>query len=223
LAVLARDDFLSPVSQAKLKLPVIATFLSGQLWTIVLLLILIGWLFEASFRSYRRELDTVADLNSRLSPKIKISVAGKGVSEDIDVNGARTKWVQFTVQGATNAPLSHCQAWLERVDRLDANSEIEFSLMEEPLRCEWSVTNDTERYSFNIPVGLQRRVNIFAVTWERPIVALVEFCKLKLQREINTSGIYRITVLVTADDAPPLRATFRFECQNYNNVYLVPD
>ena len=85
LAVLVCDDFLSPVSQAKLKLPVIATFLSGQLWTIVLLLILIGWLFEASFRSYRRELDTVADLNSRLSPKIKISVAGKGVSEDIDV------------------------------------------------------------------------------------------------------------------------------------------
>jgi hypothetical protein len=48
-----RDDFLSLEQQARLKGPVVAHLLSWQVWTIATLLIVIGWLFEAAFRSHR--------------------------------------------------------------------------------------------------------------------------------------------------------------------------
>src|SRR5437016_2447679 len=59
ILVWLRDDFLSAALQAKLKGPVVAQLLSWQVWTIGVLLIVVGWVFEASFRSHRRILEAV--------------------------------------------------------------------------------------------------------------------------------------------------------------------
>jgi hypothetical protein len=56
MAILFRDDFLSPEQQAKLKGPVVAQVLSWQIWTIAALVIVGAWVFEASFRGHRRML-----------------------------------------------------------------------------------------------------------------------------------------------------------------------
>src|SRR5207248_5634512 len=61
IAILFRDDFLSPEQQAKLKGPVVAHLLSWEVWTVAALLIVIGWLFEASFRSHRRIVGVITD------------------------------------------------------------------------------------------------------------------------------------------------------------------
>jgi hypothetical protein len=65
IGLFVRDDWLSPELQAKLKGPVVAHLLSWQAWTITALVIVVGWLFEASFRAHRRMIIAVTKAETR--------------------------------------------------------------------------------------------------------------------------------------------------------------
>jgi hypothetical protein len=56
--------------------------------------------------------------------------------------GPSSKWVQFSVSCATNAPLIDCEAWLTGVQRIDGNA-IGPQLVEEHIHCQWSHLRDT--------------------------------------------------------------------------------
>src|SRR5439155_26475891 len=116
IVIALRDDFLSPELQAKSKAPVVAHLLSWQIWATTFLVIIIGWLFEASFRVHRRALSdsdvakaeagaAKAELAARLTPNMRIYVEGDGIRE-LPSQSASAKWVQFVVQGTMDAPLT---------------------------------------------------------------------------------------------------------------------
>jgi hypothetical protein len=147
-----------------LKGPVVAHLLSWQIWAITFLIIIVVWLFEASFRIYRRaiseadvaEAETDAaktELHRKLSLKIQISIDGNWISEDTDSAGVTTKRVQFVAKGKNKAPLVNCEALIEQVYRLGSDSQIQAKIMEEPLRCEWSNTSGDENFEVQYPTA----------------------------------------------------------------------
>jgi hypothetical protein len=67
---------------------------------------------------------------------------------------------------------------------------------------------------------LPQRANLFFVSETDGPILLLEPQRITLANEMKTSGQYRISVLVTAHDAPSKAASFIFECQSFQNVWL---
>jgi len=183
-------------------------------------------LLNAPVAFYKRERNR-AEVSERvlissLKPKIGIQIdkARQGVA---NISHPTHKWVQFIVAPVTAAPLVRCEAWVKQIERLNADNESSASLVEEPVRCEWSQRTEEERLRVTIPAGLSQRANLFFVSEEKGPIPLMEPAKPTLATEITTSGRYRISVVVTADDAPPETASFLFECQSFRNVWLAQE
>lgn len=152
-------------------------------------------------------------------PKIGIQIdeANRGIATVRNLEGSPTRVVQFIVSPATEAPLIRCEAWVTQIER---TTEPSGAFVEDPLRCPWNQRVGEERFRVTIAAGLTQRANLFSVTAEEGLIPLLEPTQTKLASEITTSGQYRISVLVTADDAPSESASFIFECQHFRNVWL---
>jgi len=202
------------------------------IWRIVLIalpfvMFLIAGFIYSVYRVWKDEHKKVLsleasnlELTDRLSPKIRLSIDGDGISEEMDANGLFTKRAQFVVRGIDKAPLINCEALLEQVNRLGDFPE---TMMEEPLRCEWSNATGQEQFKRTIPDGVSQRANLFAITRsERKILALVEFRKEQLVLGINMPGKYKIAVAITANNSPTTKESFLFEWSDFNNIRLTP-
>jgi hypothetical protein len=128
--------------------------------------------------------------------------------------GQPEKWVQFIVCCATNAPLTDCEAWLTKVERLDGENPE--NLVPEQVRCDWSQLSDKK---LTIPPLREQRVNLFVLSGGR-VNPKVEHIKIRLDQEMQRPGKYLVQVLVTAQNAPSLPASFVFEWRNFGDVSL---
>jgi hypothetical protein len=175
----------------------------------------------AKERAARNEAEAKqAELAARLTPNMQIYVDGSGIRER-PTESASGKWVQFTVQGTIDTPLNQCEAWITQIDRLNANDEVVLSLVEEPIRCEWSQMKDDERLQLTIPPRVPQKANLFFVGQQNPthLIPLVEPRQITLLNEIQTPGIYRISVLVHANRVS-LAAAFKLEWRDYGHIIL---
>jgi hypothetical protein len=157
-----------------------------------------------------------SELLDRLSPKIELLIDGNGVSEDMDA-----KRVQLVVRGKTKAPLINCEAFLEQLSRL---GEFPHSMMEEPLRCEWSNSTGNEKFRRAIPDGVAQRVNLFVITRSggRRLFPLVEFPSEQLSMGINMGGRFKVSMAIAADNAATFKEMFLFEWKDFDQITLRP-
>jgi hypothetical protein len=135
------------------------------------------------------------------------------------LRGPSSKWVQFSVSCATDAPLVDCEAWLTSVRRVDGDT-IGPQLVEEHIHCHWS---QREERKITLPPLLIQRANLFSLyenSQPLPIVPHTNPIKIRLRNAIQQPGSYRVEVLVTAQGAPSFHASFTFEWRNFANVIL---
>jgi len=220
-------------------------FLSGEtaFGTLVVALIaflitLLVWfiirLFNEAAKSFCREKDRAdvaeRELQRRFAPQIEVFLDpdNHGVAENPTetvapsrLRGPSSKWVQFSVRCATDAPLIDCEAWLTSVRKIDGGV-VGRELVDEHIHCHWSQRERGEKKITLAPVLIQR-ANLFAF-YNNPtalvIVPQTDPLKIRLRDAIQQPGSYRAEVLVTAQGAPSLAATFVFEWHSFNDVTL---
>jgi hypothetical protein len=170
-------------------------------------------------------------LAEHFSPKIRIFLDSttKGVMELpteiqgpglLRQRGPSSKWVQFDVACAANAPLTACEAWLVSVERLDG-PDAGYQLVEERVRCGWSQLSAQE---ITIRPLLTQRANLFSLYENQPGIKLEAIpARVRLTNEIQKPGRYMIRVLVTAQGAPSEPAWFIFEWRDFANVTLTQE
>lgn len=163
-------------------------------------------------------------LADALSPKIRIFINPdvNGVMEiPVSSEAIPGKWVQFSVSCATDAPLVDCEAWLTSVERLDDAGAVQKQLVEERVHCGWS---QIDLRKITLKPLLEQRANLFSFDsrLSTPTPEVIPR-KFTLQNEIKVPGRYHIKVVVTADNAPSIPATFIFEWRDYNNVTLTQE
>jgi hypothetical protein len=149
---------------------------------------------------------------------IQIDQANRGI---LTVPGlVTTKFLQFIVSSIAEEAIVRCEAWVTQIARINDDNENVTELIHEPIRCPWRQGTGEERFRVTIRPGLPRRVDLFVVTENEGLVPLFDPESPILSQEITTSGRYRVSVLVTADDVPSASASFVFECQSFRNVWL---
>jgi hypothetical protein len=170
------------------------------------------------------------ELQRRFAPQIEVFLDpdNYGVAENPTetvapsrLRGPSSKWVQFSVRCATDAPLIDCEAWLTSVRKIDGGV-VGRELVDEHIHCHWSQRERGEKKITLAPVLIQR-ANLFAF-YNNPtalvIVPQTDPLKIRLRDAIQQPGSYRAEVLVTAQGAPSLAATFVFEWHSFNDVTL---
>jgi hypothetical protein len=181
----------------------------------------------------QREVDNLRSanviLNERLRPRIRLFLDDRtnGVAfspTDIDGRpGPDSKWVQFCVSCATDAPLVDCEAFLISAYRLDddGNTASE-QLVEEDVNCCWS--QQSEKKLTIHPLRTQK-ANLFSLHDTTPVTIKAETSptKVRLRDAIQTPGRYRLKVLVTAKSAQPKEEFFIFEWRNFSHVTIGVD
>jgi hypothetical protein len=220
--------FVYMSSAPSVSLAVATLFVENQiakigLWTTAILCFWLAAFFvwREEHRKFLEEHEKVAGLAARLSPTINISLDGDGVSEDIDIHGIYTKRVQIVVQSLTNVPLIDCEILIEKVDRVEEKSMV--SLMEEPLRPEWSNPPDySKRFDkITIPEGISWRANLFAIDKEAgPLQPIIPAYKRNLVEGIAIPGTYHVRVAVSAKNARVAKRTFLLKWSDYEHVSL---
>jgi hypothetical protein len=183
-------------------------------------IVAIGAGFRAVYKVWLGEHKKNVKLIEDFSSKVNISVSdNNGISEDVS-NGMVTKRVQLVVDGITSAPLVNCEARMERVIRLD--TRIAVSLIEEPMRFEWSHVGEDDKFKTTIPEGIPKRVNLFAISGhEGRLIPLAEFYKEQLALGINIPGRYRVDMAISAaGKTKTLKQSFILEWQDFYNITL---
>ena len=141
----------------------------------------------------------------------------------IPPRGPSSKWVQFSVSCATNAPLVDCEAWLTSVRKIDGNA-VGPQLVEEHIHCHWSQREGEKKIT--LPPLLIQRANLFSLYENFQPTAIVPQTnppKIRLRDAIQQPGVYRVEVLVTAQGAPSFPASFIFEWRNFTDVTLTQE
>jgi hypothetical protein len=216
-----------------LELGVAAAFASVILaWLAIIILRFLGAparLYLNSVAISEGHQNELAALKSQFLPQIKvfISPVDNGVQEapwelqGEPVRRGMSKWVQVSVACATRAPLVDCEVWLVAVERIGGLHPGE-QLVEEDVRCGWS------QYAENkltlSPLRTQR-ANLFALYDHSPsmIFPQTDPLKFRLRDGMAVPGVYRISLVITAAyPAPSHPASFIFQWQDYNKVFLKP-
>jgi hypothetical protein len=187
----------------------------------VVLAVMSCWI--TAYQLWKIEREKVCSLQERLSPKIGVSLDAHygGIAMFPIAGKPSRKWVQFVVSCATESALIDCEAWLKSVDRIDDQCEGLERLVEEPVRCAWSQTDDKK---ITIHPTLEKCANLFS--FDRDDAAPIpQVCPKKptLIREIKKPGDYRITVVVTARDCPPKNADFIFTWRDFDDMTITQE
>jgi len=192
-----------------------ATFTFG---TIILIRLFLApyWLHEAQQKD-------VAELQSRLTPKIRVFLEApeNGIHHFPATDGSLFKYVQFTVTPASDVVLAGCEARLENVERLNLDGTTT-QLAEEHIHCGWS---NHPSISLDIHPRVQHRVNMFHTNERRPDFLDVDTVpkKILLPTEIQVFGDYRISVNVTAKETPTYNAVFMFHWGGFDDMSLTQE
>jgi hypothetical protein len=167
------------------------------------------------YRERDRAANAEHELQSRLSPKISVSL-------DEDCGGIRIvetrinpaepsvtrhpsppeKWVQIKVISATDAPLIDCEARLVRVERV-GSAETAIPILTEPTFCTWSMMTQSEQKRMTIPAKIPQSANIFSIAQgSTHLVTRTAHVHVGFDQEIQKPGRYRLTIGVSAKDCP---------------------
>jgi hypothetical protein len=192
-------------------------------------------LFIEPPKLYYREKDRAdtaeRELQRRFTPQITIFLDPDhhGVIEsptEIQATPSRkgpsSKWVQFSVSCATNAPLVDCEAWLTSVRKIEGDA-VGPQLVEEHIHCQWS---QREEKKITLPPLLIQRANLFSLyenSQPLPIMVHTNPVKYRLRDAIQQPGSYRVEVLVTAEGAPSFPASFIFKWRNFTDVVFTQE
>ncbi|MGE3941714.1 MAG: hypothetical protein AB7H90_07420 [Alphaproteobacteria bacterium] len=175
-----------------------------------------AWIIE------RMERQKLAD---RLSPKILIcGEDDDGVYDSISAKGEHFKYAQIIVKSATDAPLINCEVWVTAVYLIDRDLKNVKRLVDQPARCEWSGRNLRDNERALIPAGLSQRVRLFMMgeTYSYPC-PLFGMPNTVFSLEIETPGLFRITILVAADDTKSESKSFIFSWTEFDNMRLIEE
>jgi len=118
VALVFRDEFLPATWQSSFRLPTLVAFLSWHIWAIILLLIVVTGLFEASFGAHRTEVAARLTAEENLKPGgLKLSFDAASVLTQ-DPPGRLRRVLLASVKNETGAPLDSCtiQAIITAVD-----------------------------------------------------------------------------------------------------------
>jgi hypothetical protein len=116
--------------------------------------------------------------------------------------------------------ITRCQVWITDIVRLGGR---EMSIFDEAARCAWSQRDGDEKFNLTIRSGVPQRANLFMFTkQEHPPVPhpQLDFVKIILNAEIQAPGFYRVFIIVTAKDMPPVRTTLIFEWADFDHISL---
>lgn len=178
------------------------------------------------YREESRARSAEDELHKSRTPKINIYLDAiqHGVMEiPAEVNGVRiqSKWVQFTVSPASDAPLVDCEAWLTDVEKLDGmNAGAHY--LEERAQCLWSQLSDRK---ITIRPLLDQRANLFSIgpaAGESPYPR-TDPVKFRLFDVLKAPGKFRLKVVVVADHCQSEAASFIFEWQDYQHISLIKE
>ena len=206
----------------------LAVFVDNKWAQLIFTLFALACAGLAAYRVWKPERQRVCELEAKLTSKIRLFI-------NPDVNGVleipavllckpgveiKSKWVQFSIACATDAPLIDCEAWLTSVKRLDGE-EIGQELVEERVHCRWS---QIEEQKITLNPLLEQRVNLFSFrnTDPSPVPTVVPL-KITLSRGIKVPGRFRVKVVVAANGVPSVPATFSFNWRDFDNLTLIQE
>jgi hypothetical protein len=236
--------FVAMSGPLSVPLTMIAFFVENKPAKIFLYVTAVGCAVFAAYWVWRVQYQRAKKLEERLRPKIQVSLdrltmgitdLPTEISGFPQQKGPLSRWIQFDVTCATDAPLEECEAWLVGVERL-INERAAEHLVEERVRCGWSQISDSK---ITIAPLLTQRANLFALyeyaasyrpgaattaSPQIPSGALIEPQtvpqKLRLRDGIKHPGRYRVRVVVAAKDTPSVPASFIFEWRDFHNITI---
>jgi len=114
-----RDEFLSPETAEKYKLPKLLPNISWHWWIVVLLLCVIGVLMESAYRAIKQREDKIIGLEDRLTPKFT-AVFDRSIpscdAKPLFTDGSYSRCIRLKVELVKDTRLAGCEAWLS-IDR----------------------------------------------------------------------------------------------------------
>jgi len=182
-------------------------------------------LFYSFYWVWRDEFLEKTALRERLLPTIDIFInqQNRGILEipaRVNTRQVLTKWVQFCVRCATDAPLVDCEAWLVRLARLQDDGTFE-DLEPEHIHCRWSMEST---HKITIPPQISHHANILILNNQTPTTELqLEPPHIRATEEMQKPGKYKVEIVVTALHASSKEASFTLEWSNYNDMVITQD
>jgi hypothetical protein len=157
--------------------------------------------------------DLAKRLTARLAPNISVYLNARtgGVNTLEEMNPLQ-KWIQITVESRSAAPLTDCEVWVNKIQRMDDGTVIA-ELIEESIRALWSQIPAPENRRRNLPAMVPQAANLFSLQ-DVPIPHLFpqfDHVKTRLAEQIQTPGQYRFEIVVTARDSAPAKKYFLFD------------
>ena len=114
-----RDEFLSPETAEKYKLPKLLPNISWHWWIVVLLVCVIGVLMESAYRAIKQREDKIIGLEHRLTPKFTV-VFDRSIpscdAKPLFTDGSYSRCIRLKVELVKDTRLAGCEAWLS-IDR----------------------------------------------------------------------------------------------------------
>jgi len=156
----------------------------------------------AAYRVWKAEYDGKDELHQRLTPKIKVSLVG---TEPIEFG-----WPQIAVGPLTDAALTNCEVTIRKIALIQDTGEVT-PLSVAPFSCFWTDATNLDNFSVNIPSGVEKRA--FLVRPDRNERALILPNTRRTGTTIRFQGltsIFRIDVVISADNAPSESKSFKF-------------
>jgi hypothetical protein len=119
-----------------------------------------AWQGERNERS--KAENRIKELESRLTPRLSISLPDGGMSVYKTQSGKMSKWAQLIIKSETEEHLENCELWLKDIKRLNPDGSDMASILDEPTQCQWSQRPENE-FSIQLRAKVAQRANIFKI------------------------------------------------------------
>jgi len=213
-AQLVRDEFLSPETAEKYKVPKLLADVSWHWWIVILLVSILIILMESSYRAIRRRESSIAVLDERLVPKISAiydpsKPPCRSVATISDGRSSQEGMVyRIEVENIGEEKITNCEGYLTEVAFEDEPTELGTSNLT------WS-TDALPPYPIKIDLikGVKRHLDVLVVYQNNQIRVISRSWPLNRPDFFSRLGNYRFVVVVSGDGSvalPPYKLRLNF-------------
>jgi hypothetical protein len=200
---LVRDEFLSPETAEKYKLPKLLPNISWLWWVAILLVFVIGILMESSYRALKTRENELTRLKDRLAPKFSAIYDRSFPSCDAIpqfVGGSHSRCIRLKVELVKGTHLAGCEAWLS-IDRFPNVA---------PVRLFWAEGKGP--MTVDLAQKIPRYVQVFRITDSNQIVPATEGEGWPIDSQNFPLGTYTFSIALKGhDEAETITETLRLE------------